>query len=156
MSVGFIGFQGAGKSKWGALTAKAFNLAHIDTDVLLQKSDKKKRSCRQIYQECGEVSFREKEKQILQRLLGKKQSVISFGGGSSLDYVSKICANRIYLYAPLCYAYESMQLKGGVFLHDSFERFYKRRDACYRTCASTIIDVSKENVWEQICHSLGD
>ena len=150
MSIGFIGFQGVGKTRWAARLAQRLNLCHVDTDVLIERDDRLRRSCREIFRAEGECYFRSKEREILRSLETVDSCVISFGGGSDPEMASRMCKRCIYLYASRELAYQYMCVKGGIFLEDNFENFYLGREKRYRLFADTTIDVAYGDVFSQV------
>ena len=77
-----IGHMGSGKSIIGARLAKYFNLKHIDTDKEIEKNEKI--TIKEIFETKGEQYFRKIESKIVQKILKKRNIVISLGGGSIL------------------------------------------------------------------------
>ncbi len=73
-----IGMMGSGKSTIGARLAELLALPFVDTDAAIEKADG--RSVQQIFEQEGEVYFREKEQQFLQQL-PQQAGVVACGGG---------------------------------------------------------------------------
>ena len=80
-----IGMMGSGKTTIGRILSKILKFDLIDTDLLIEKSCKKKIS--QIFNEHGEKFFRNKEEKIILDILmnTKKPCVIALGGGAFLN-----------------------------------------------------------------------
>lgn len=93
------GFMGSGKSTIGAMLAKRLGLNFIDTDAEIEAFFKK--SVKDIFKEKGEASFREFEKQFVDKLSKREeQLVISLGGGAlmSKDNIDKVHEQGILVY----------------------------------------------------------
>lgn len=76
-SVILIGMPGVGKSTVGVLLAKRLGLAFLDTDILIQTSEKK--SLQQIIAGAGMAAFCDLEAETMQSLTGSG-TVIATGG----------------------------------------------------------------------------
>ncbi|MGH2880271.1 MAG: bifunctional shikimate kinase/3-dehydroquinate synthase [Solirubrobacteraceae bacterium] len=81
----FIGFMGAGKSTAAAEVAAALGTEALDSDRLIEQE--LGHSIAEEFERCGEASFREREQEIVCRLLARAGpgSVIALGGGSVLS-----------------------------------------------------------------------
>jgi len=76
-----IGFMGAGKTHWGKQVANRMGLPFYDLDELVVAHEGK--SIADIFTENGEEYFRMCEKQMLEELVEKEDSmIISCGGGT--------------------------------------------------------------------------
>ncbi|MBO8137630.1 MAG: shikimate kinase [Desulfotomaculum sp.] len=78
-----IGFMGCGKSVVGRKLASQLGLKHVDTDAEIERVTGK--TVAQIFAKDGPIRFRSEEKLLLKKLAGKKDMVISTGGGMVLD-----------------------------------------------------------------------
>jgi shikimate kinase len=78
--VALIGMMGVGKSKLGRMMAKALDLPFYDSDAEIEASA----GCTvpEIFERYGEVSFRQAEAKIIDRLIGQGICIIATGGGS--------------------------------------------------------------------------
>ena len=79
MLIFLVGYMGAGKSSVGELLAAKLNYRFIDTDSWIEN-----RCCKtisDIFEESGEASFREKEKECIEFLVDKNDIVVATGGG---------------------------------------------------------------------------
>lgn len=76
-----IGYMGSGKSTVGKVLAKQLEIDFIDFDNYIET--KEERSIPEIFQQKGEVYFRNKEGQYLGELLSENpKAVVSLGGGT--------------------------------------------------------------------------
>lgn len=75
-----IGLMGAGKTAVGRLVAQALGVDFIDSDEEIVKAANA--SIAEIFARDGESFFRQKETQILDRLLDGPPCVLSTGGGA--------------------------------------------------------------------------
>jgi shikimate kinase len=78
-----IGFMGTGKSVVGKRLASILGYRFLDIDALIE--DREKKSIARIFEEKGEVCFREVESRIIGEVSGGQGSVIATGGGAVLD-----------------------------------------------------------------------
>ncbi len=87
-----IGFMGTGKSTVGKILAEKLSKDFIEMDDII--SQKANKSIPEIFSQDGEISFRELEMQVAKELSGKKNKIISAGGGLvlnklNIDYLKK-------------------------------------------------------------------
>lgn len=81
MRIFLIGFMGAGKTHWGKQVANRMGLPFYDLDELVVAHEGK--SIAEIFAVNGEEYFRLLEKQLLEELVEKQDSmIISCGGGT--------------------------------------------------------------------------
>lgn len=74
-----IGFMGSGKSTVGKTLSSMLDRKLIDIDSEIEKDEKK--TVNEIFEENGEGYFRTLETNYLEKLLTKKNKIISTGGG---------------------------------------------------------------------------
>ena len=79
INITFCGMMGSGKSIIGKKFAKIIDFNFLDTDSFIEKKTGK--SINQIFNESGEVFFRELEENYISKILNKKNYVFSLGGG---------------------------------------------------------------------------
>ena len=82
--VTLIGMMGTGKSKFGRLVANNLNFNFYDVDSIIEK--KFQTTIKMLFQEYGEMYFRNIEKEIIEKLIFRIQEndekvIISIGGG---------------------------------------------------------------------------
>ncbi len=79
----FLGMMGSGKTSIGSIISKKLKLNFFDIDDEIEKEIGMKIS--KIFETKGENFFREHEEKITLKILQKKNSVISLGGGAFLN-----------------------------------------------------------------------
>jgi shikimate kinase len=79
-SVVLVGMMGAGKTAVGTALARALGVPFVDSDEAIEKAAM--RTIAEIFERDGEPFFREKEAQVIGRLLSGPPSVVSTGGGA--------------------------------------------------------------------------
>ncbi|SNX73290.1 shikimate kinase [Cereibacter ovatus] len=79
-TVVMVGMMGAGKTAVGTALARALGVPFVDSDEEIERAAN--RSIAEIFERDGEPFFREKESQVLSRLLRGKPCVLSTGGGA--------------------------------------------------------------------------
>ena len=82
-TVVLIGMMGAGKTAVGRRLAKALGWPFEDADVAIEAAAGT--SISNIFAEIGEAAFREKERQVIARLLRGERQVLALGGGAFID-----------------------------------------------------------------------
>ena len=78
-----IGMMGAGKTAVGRRLAKALQWPFQDADAAIEAAAGTTIS--NIFAEIGEAAFREKERQVIARLLNDERQVLALGGGAFID-----------------------------------------------------------------------
>ncbi|WP_022819482.1 shikimate kinase [Fusobacterium russii] len=82
-NIALIGFMGSGKTTVGKVLAKLMDMKFVDIDKIIAASEKK--SIAEIFEEKGQIYFRDLEREIIAQEALKNNCVISTGGGSILD-----------------------------------------------------------------------
>ncbi len=80
----FIGFMGCGKTRLGKKLANKTSRPFVDLDQLIEETQAKTIS--QIFEQIGEVGFRELEMQTLQNTPFAPNTIVSTGGGAPCFY----------------------------------------------------------------------
>ena len=76
-----MGYMGSGKTSIGKKISKILNVNFFDLDELIEK--KYNKSVKNIFDDFGEIQFRKKEKEVLEKIMSKKKLfVLSLGGGT--------------------------------------------------------------------------
>ena len=87
MIVTLIGYRGCGKSSVGPLLAKRLQCRCVDSDDEIESSSGK--PIREIFADDGESVFRDRETEVLRKLLSEPPAVIAAGGGAILAQVNR-------------------------------------------------------------------
>jgi shikimate kinase len=82
-SIVLVGLMGAGKSTIGRRLAQRLGLAFVDADAEIEQAAGK--SVPDIFQDHGEVYFREGERKVIARLLESGPQVLATGGGAYMN-----------------------------------------------------------------------
>lgn len=91
-TVVMVGMMGAGKTAVGGGVARALGVPFLDTDAEIQRAANS--TIAEIFARHGEAFFREKESQILLRLLSGRPCVLSTGGGAYLAERNRTAISR--------------------------------------------------------------
>lgn len=75
-----IGFMGTGKSTLGRYLAKKLNTQFIDMDIAIE--EEQGRTVAEIFQEEGEIHFRQLEREMVRKLSDQEGIIIATGGGT--------------------------------------------------------------------------
>ena len=78
-----VGMMGAGKTAVGTALARLLGVPFLDSDEEIERASM--RTVAEIFERDGEPFFREKESQVLRRLLAGAPCVLSTGGGAFLN-----------------------------------------------------------------------
>jgi shikimate kinase len=78
-NLALIGFMGTGKSAVGRLAAQHLQFTFIDTDELIETEVGK--SIPEIFAARGEAAFRQYERDVVNALSARRETVIAAGGG---------------------------------------------------------------------------
>ena len=98
-NITLCGMMGSGKSAIGRILANKLNYNFIDVDKIIENEAKK--TIKKIFEEDGEVYFRDLEEKITIETLENKKAIVSLGGGAIINkkirsYIKKNSYN-IYL-----------------------------------------------------------
>ncbi len=81
-TVVLVGMMGSGKTAVGTAVSRLLHAPFLDSDTEIESAANM--SVAEIFQRDGEPFFRDKETQVLIRLLGQKCCILSTGGGAFL------------------------------------------------------------------------
>ena len=81
-TVALVGMMGAGKTAVGGALARKLGVPFLDTDEEIERAANM--TIAEIFERDGEAFFRDKESQVLQRLLSSEPAILSTGGGAFL------------------------------------------------------------------------
>lgn len=82
-NITLCGMMGSGKSAIGKILANKLDYNFIDIDKMLEIEAKK--TIKKIFEEDGEVYFRDLEEKITINILDNKKTVVSLGGGAIIN-----------------------------------------------------------------------
>ena len=85
-NVALVGFMGAGKTAVAKLLAEKLNKKLVELDSLIEH--KAGKSIADIFQEDGEIAFRQLEIEATKEVAGNKNQVIACGGGIVLNKIN--------------------------------------------------------------------
>jgi shikimate kinase len=136
-----VGYMGAGKSTVGAALSHRLGWPFEDLDERIQAREK--RSIEQIFQESGEIVFRQLEHAALRSLIGELESsvkVVALGGGAfaqanNATLLEEAGFSTVFLDAPAEELFQRCRLqnldrplRGD---ENEFRRLYEIRRPCY-------------------------
>jgi len=85
-NIALIGFMGTGKTAVGQALAKKLDKRFVELDSLIEQ--KAGKSIPEIFQQDGEIAFRELEIEVTKEVSGEKNLVIACGGGIVLNKIN--------------------------------------------------------------------
>ena len=85
-SIALIGFMGTGKTAVGEALAEKLGREFIELDALIEQ--KAGKAIPEIFQQDGEIAFRELEIEVIKEISGKQHAVITCGGGIVLNKIN--------------------------------------------------------------------
>ncbi len=85
-NIALIGFMGAGKTAVGRVLAGKLNKKLAELDSLIE--DKARKPISRIFQEDGEIAFRQLETEVTREVAAGKNQVIACGGGVVLNKIN--------------------------------------------------------------------
>ncbi|MGN0480021.1 MAG: shikimate kinase [Lachnospiraceae bacterium] len=158
-----IGFMGSGKTTLGQWMSRIVNMNFVDTDDYIEK--KSGRKINDIFAGQGEECFRDMETEALKELGGKRETVISVGGGLPVRECNRKLMRElgvvVYLRASRETLIERLQgdttrpLLAGDNLSHKIDMLMAARKDIYLEAADIIIDTDGKSV-EEIYNELED
>ena len=85
-SIALVGFMGTGKTVVGKALAEKLGRDFVELDTLIEQ--KAGKPIPEIFQQDGEVAFRELEIEVAKEVSGNKNQVIACGGGLVLNKIN--------------------------------------------------------------------
>ena len=79
-TVALVGMMGSGKSAIGKVVSSIIDVPFVDADVEIEKAAKLS-----ISERHGEKFFRDRENQVIKRLLKERPCILATGGGAFVD-----------------------------------------------------------------------
>ena len=154
-NITLIGMPGAGKSTLGVVLAKILGYEFLDSDLLIQKEEK--RRLYQIIDEEGEEGFKTIENRV-NASIDTENTVIATGGSvvycsEAMEHLKSI-GKVVYLSLSL----ESLEKrlgnlkKRGVLLKEgqTLKSLYEERVPLYEKYADIVVD-EEGKIWKQVC-----
>ena len=153
-----IGPSGIGKTTVGTYISNKYDLKHIDTDDLIEKTYNTKIS--EIFRHSGESYFRKLESRIIQDITDDENLVISTGGGVVLDEnnIANLRMNGIIflLFGKIETIINNISKSSKerplivteLECYESVRRMYEERKGLYIVYGDYIINVDHKSVWE--------
>lgn len=145
-----VGFMGTGKTTVGRALAEKTGKNFYDIDDMIIQNENK--SIFDIFSENGEEYFRDKETEFLENLSGKKNSIISCGGGIvlKLNNIDILRKNSfvIWLYSDINTCLNRMRLKTRPLLandnpYQIAQKLMKERMKYYMKASDLLINSEK-------------
>jgi shikimate kinase len=154
-NVALIGFMGVGKTVVGKVLAKKLNWKFVELDLLIEQ--KAGKSIPDIFQEDGEIAFRELEIEVTKEISQKERMIIACGGGIVLNQLN---IDRLRQKSVIVYLTASPEVIFKRILRSGTERpllktsdkaleirdLVKLREPFYERAADIKINTSKLNV----------
>ena len=92
-TIAFIGMMGAGKTAVGKVVASKLGVPFLDADTEIEKAANM--SIQEIFIRDGEEFFREREAQVILRLMKGSAAILSTGGGAFIQKANRQAINRL-------------------------------------------------------------
>jgi len=156
MNIILIGFMGSGKSAVGHRLAKELKMDYLDTDELIEKTEKM--SINDIFARKGEPYFRDLETEVVKTLSDYDNFVIATGGGMVLREENvrmlKEIGPLVLLWAGPETVYQRVKKHAHRPLLNvpdpeaEIKKILDQREPVYRAVADQVINTSKLNVDE--------
>ena len=159
-NIALIGFMGSGKTTVGKALAKLMEMKFVDIDRIIAASEKK--SITEIFEEKGQIYFRDLEREIIAQESLKNNCVISTGGGSILDNENikrlKDTSFVVYLDCTIDCLYQRLKnsttrpiLNIAEDRRKFIEELYEKRRFLYEISADYIVKIDeKTNIFDTI------
>lgn len=161
-NITLIGMPGAGKSTVGVILAKRLGMGFIDTDVLIQTSQRK--TLQQIMDESDHLNLRAIEEQEILNLAADNQVIATGGSAAYSDKAMRhlrAISTVIFLevdFAEIVRRIKNFASRGiAKAAHQSFQDLFDERQALYKKYAEITVDchgLDQEEVAEKIAGSL--
>lgn len=155
-----VGYMGSGKSTVGKKAARAMEYTFLDTDALIEQEEGMAIS--EIFEKKGEPYFREKETEMILKLLAEpKGNIIATGGGlpmkdGNAELLKKL-GTVIYLKAETDTLMKRLSgdtvrplLKNGD-LREKIDMMLAVRGPVYEACADVVLQTDTMSFYEIIC-----
>ncbi|MEA1972696.1 MAG: shikimate kinase, partial [Candidatus Cloacimonadota bacterium] len=158
-----IGFMGAGKSTVGKILSEKLKMRFIDLDEEIEKN--MKRSIKTLFENYGELFFRELESQMLKSLVKSQEFlVIATGGGvverkENREFLKD--STNIWLYSSIDKISERINDLNRPNLQKNPQKLFEDRKYLYAEIADLLIqnenrkaEETAEMIYEEICPTI--
>lgn len=164
MKLILIGFMGSGKTTIGNILSKKLNMDIVDMDLEIEKN--LNISINDIFNLYGEKYFRNKEVELLEKLLKKDNIIISTGGGiiETKEVINLLKKEKvvIWLNASINTTLNRLKseldnrpkLKTEKNLEYTVKNLMNSRYDKYKEASNVIIDVNNKNIDEVVSEIL--
>ena len=164
MKLILIGFMGSGKTTIGNILSKKLNMDIVDMDLEIEKN--LNISINDIFNLYGEKYFRNKEVELLEKLLKKDNIIISTGGGiiETKEVINMLKEEKlvIWLNADIKTTVNRLKselanrpkLKYEKNLENTIKNLINNRYYKYKKASNIIIDVNNKNIDEVVSEIL--
>lgn len=139
-TVAMVGMMGAGKTAVGKALAALLGVPFLDSDHEIERAANM--SIAEIFSRDGETFFRERETQVIGRLLDEERCILSTGGGAFMsEHNRKMISERgisVWLDADLDLLWSRVRNKDtrpllrGAHPYETLKRIYKERVPVYK------------------------
>ena len=167
MNIALLGFMGVGKTAVGKVLAKMTGMNYVDIDEIIV--DRAGKTIPKIFEEEGELVFREIERAVTHEIAGLDGQIIACGGGTVLDDENLASLRRASKMVLLNAETEIILERGEkdedkrplLMADDKLGRIQsllKARESGYMRAADIVVSTSKktpEQVAEEILEQLG-
>nr|WP_307776546.1 shikimate kinase [uncultured Cetobacterium sp.] len=159
-NIALIGFMGSGKTTIGKILAKSLDMKFVDIDKCI--SIREKKTIPEIFEEFGEVYFRDLERQIIEEESRDNNIVISTGGGAIIDNTNiknlKETSFVVFLDCNIETIYERVKrsksrplLNNAEDLLEKITDLYEKRKMLYQISADFSIHITSDtNIYDSV------
>ena len=159
-TVVMVGMMGAGKTAVGRALALALDVPFLDSDAEIESAANM--SVQEIFSRDGEPFFRDKEAQVIERLLESQRGILSTGGGAFLAERNRQAISdkgvSVWLNAALPVLWQRVKHKDTRPLlrtdnpRDTLEKIYNERVPVYSMSDIAVVSRSKYSVEDMAQH----
>lgn len=159
-TVVMVGMMGAGKTAIGTGLAKALEVPFLDSDAEIERAA----NCTvaEIFARDGEAFFRQKESQIISRLLETERCVLSTGGGAFLAPANRDVISQkgvsVWLTADLEVLWNRVRHKDTRPLlrtddpYQTLAALQQKRDPIYALSNLSVVSDGQKSIPEMVAH----
>ena len=164
-TIAFIGMMGAGKTAVGKVVASKLGVPFLDADTEIEKAANM--SIQEIFIRDGEEFFREREAQVILRLMKGSPTILSTGGGAFIQEANRKAINllgvSLWLDVELDLLWSRVKNKDTrpllksldpyktlKKLHDERQPIYKKADISVNACARYTVEDMAQKVIDKL------